>query len=116
MNICHHHQHQILNFSQNIPSLTATELAQANTIFNKLISHCELLQSRKPYKKVTLVRLTYEKSRSKETFLEEFSMYLDSSTQGCRGSGTPSTCSFGSVLSMAGRLLVAHIADHRRAY
>ncbi|KMP01637.1 hypothetical protein CISG_01121 [Coccidioides immitis RMSCC 3703] len=74
---------QVLDFSAQ-PSLTAAELAQADDIFNKLISHCEPFQSRRPYKKVTLVRLTYEHSRSKDTFLRHFFIFLD--TQSDQGS------------------------------
>ncbi|OJD19629.1 hypothetical protein ACJ73_08629 [Blastomyces percursus] len=76
-----HHRHQAsLEQVLDLPvaaSLTTAELAQASDIFNKLISHCEPLQSSKPYKKVTLVRLTYEHCRSKDTFLRQAFTYFD---------------------------------------
>ncbi|PGH00713.1 hypothetical protein AJ79_08133 [Helicocarpus griseus UAMH5409] len=75
-----HHRHQtsleqVLGFSA--APLTTAELAQADNIFKQLISHCEPLQSSKPYKKATLARLTYAHSRSKEMFLRQFFTYLD---------------------------------------
>ncbi|PGG97760.1 hypothetical protein GX51_07141 [Blastomyces parvus] len=61
--------------------LTTDELDQADDIFRKLIDHCEPLQSKIPYKKVTLVRLTYEHCRSKHTFLRQIFTYLDAEDQ-----------------------------------
>ncbi|KKZ62100.1 hypothetical protein EMCG_03394 [[Emmonsia] crescens] len=86
-----HHRHQtsleqVLDFSEAL--LTTAELAQADDIFNKLINHCEPLQSNKPYKKVTLVRLTYEHSRSKDTFLRQFFTYFED-TQDQNSQGPP---------------------------
>ncbi|KKZ67497.1 hypothetical protein EMCG_06815 [[Emmonsia] crescens] len=77
-----HHRHQAsLEQILDLPaaaSLTTAELAQADDIFNKLISHCEPLQSKTPYMKVTLVRLTYEHCCSKHTFLQQAFIYFDS--------------------------------------
>ncbi|OJD25672.1 hypothetical protein ACJ73_02960 [Blastomyces percursus] len=85
-----HHRHQtsleqVLDFSA--APLTTAELAQADDIFNRLINHCEPLQSSKPYKKVTLVRLTYEHSRSKDMFLRQVFTYFDD-TQTSQGPPT----------------------------
>ncbi|EGC42697.1 conserved hypothetical protein [Histoplasma capsulatum var. duboisii H88] len=66
---------QVLDFS--VPPLTLAEQAQADDIFNQLITYCEPLQRSKPYKKVTLVRLTYEHSRSKSVFLQQIFTYFD---------------------------------------
>ncbi|OJD11710.1 hypothetical protein ACJ73_09490 [Blastomyces percursus] len=73
----HHHQslEGILDFSG--PSLSATEQAQAQAVISALLNHCEPLQSRKPYKKVTLIRLTYEQCRSVDLFLQQFFTYFD---------------------------------------
>ncbi|KKZ68811.1 hypothetical protein EMCG_05600 [[Emmonsia] crescens] len=75
-----HHRHQasleqVLDLSA--ASLTTDELDQADDIFKKLIDHCEPLQSKTPYKKVTLVRLTYEHCHSKHIFLQQVFTYLD---------------------------------------
>jgi hypothetical protein len=75
-----HHRHQaslehVLDFSA--PPLTTAELAQADGVFNHLIFHCEPLQSGEPYKKVTLVRATYENCASKGSFLQHFFLHLD---------------------------------------
>ncbi|GBF62694.1 hypothetical protein TMEN_5258 [Trichophyton mentagrophytes] len=65
----------LLDFSG--PSLSVTELAQAQVVISALLNHCEPLQSNKPYKKVTLVRLTYEQCRSVDLFLQQFFTYFD---------------------------------------
>lgn len=81
-------------------ALTPAELAQADDIFKKLISHCEPLQSSQPYKKVTLVRLKYEHSRSKHSFLRHFYDFLDTqSDQGppCLARGLSKFSTFGSA-------------------
>ncbi|OJD23150.1 hypothetical protein ACJ73_05502 [Blastomyces percursus] len=75
-----HHRHEaslegILDFSG--PSLSATEQAQAQAVINALLNHCEPLQSSQPYKKVTLVRLTYAQCRSVDLFLQQFFTYFD---------------------------------------
>ncbi|EFW21907.1 hypothetical protein D8B26_002018 [Coccidioides posadasii str. Silveira] len=75
-----HHRHQaslerILDFSPQ-EVLTPEERAQAENIFSQFISHCEPRQSAHPYKKVTLVRLTYEYSEAKDKFLQQFFIYL----------------------------------------
>ncbi|KKZ62157.1 hypothetical protein EMCG_00472 [[Emmonsia] crescens] len=75
-----HHRHQasleqILDFC--LLPLTASERANANIIFDQLMKHCEPLQSKSPYKTVTLVRLTYEHSQSKDTFLQQFFIFID---------------------------------------
>lgn len=75
-----HHRHQvsleqILDFS--VDPLTAAERLEADTVFNQLIIYCEPLQSNSPYMKATLVRLTYQHSRSKDTFLRQFFTYFD---------------------------------------
>ncbi|KAK2806995.1 hypothetical protein FQN50_005569 [Emmonsiellopsis sp. PD_5] len=75
-----HHRHQAsleqtLDFS--LLPLTASQQANAETIFDRLMEHCEPLQSKSPYKTVTLVRLTYEHSRSKDTFLNQFFIFVD---------------------------------------
>lgn len=77
-----HHRHQaslesILDFSSPQSLLNANELAQAGSIFNNLTNHCEPVQSNEPYKKVTLARLTYEHAESKEIFLHQFFIFLD---------------------------------------
>ncbi|PGH03459.1 hypothetical protein GX51_04033 [Blastomyces parvus] len=75
-----HHCHQaspegVLDFSA--PSLSAAEQAQAQAVISTLLNHCEPLQSSKPYKKVTLVRLTYEHCHSVDLFLLQFFTYFD---------------------------------------
>ncbi|PGH33507.1 hypothetical protein GX50_03664 [[Emmonsia] crescens] len=66
---------QILDFP--VISLPTTERIQADFLFNQFISHCEPFQSSSPYKRTTLVRLTYEHSRSKDVFLHLFFTFLD---------------------------------------
>ncbi|KAG5295649.1 hypothetical protein I7I50_08484 [Histoplasma capsulatum G186AR] len=75
-----HHRHrtsleQVLDFTA--PPLTPAEQVQADSIFNQLIAHCEPIQRSKPYKRVTLVRLTYEHCRSKNVFLQQIFTYFD---------------------------------------
>ncbi|KAK2813886.1 hypothetical protein FQN50_000287 [Emmonsiellopsis sp. PD_5] len=75
-----HHRHQaslerILDLS--VVMLSAAERADADATFNSLISHAEPLQGTSPYKKATLVRLTYEHARSKDTFLRQFFLFVD---------------------------------------
>ncbi|KAK2782349.1 hypothetical protein FQN53_009783 [Emmonsiellopsis sp. PD_33] len=75
-----HHRHlvsleQILDFAA--APLTAAQQREAETTFNQLISHAESLQGTSPYKKATLVHLTYEHSRSKDTFLQQFFLFVD---------------------------------------
>ncbi|OJD26072.1 hypothetical protein ACJ73_02554 [Blastomyces percursus] len=86
-----HHRHQAsleltLDFSS--VSLTASERASAETIFDQLMKHCEPLQSKSPYKTVTLVRLTYEHSRSKDTFLKQFFIFVDNDISNTNGPPT----------------------------
>ncbi|KAK2736206.1 hypothetical protein FQN55_001738 [Onygenales sp. PD_40] len=74
------HRHQAvldggLDFSP--PSLSAAEQAQAQAVITSLFNHCEPLQSSTPYKKATLVRLTYEQCRSADLFLQQFFIYFD---------------------------------------
>lgn len=47
------------------------------TSSTKLITYCEPLQRSKPYKKATLVRVTYEHCRSKSVFLQQIFTYFD---------------------------------------
>lgn len=61
-----------------------------------MINHCEPLQSRSPYKKVTLVRLSYEKSRSKDTFLRQFFGFVDDGTPPTFDHGLARFSGFGS--------------------
>ncbi|KAM5471086.1 hypothetical protein MauCBS54593_003424 [Microsporum audouinii] len=75
-----HHRHQssleeVLDFTT--PCISAAEQSQAQTVINALINHCEALQSSTPYKKVTLVRLTYEECRSVDLFLRQIFTYFD---------------------------------------
>ncbi|KAK2798287.1 hypothetical protein FQN50_008892 [Emmonsiellopsis sp. PD_5] len=75
-----HNRHQaslerVLDFATT--PLTAAEQREAETTFSQLISHAESLQGTSPYKKATLVRLTYEHSRSKDTFLQQFFLFVD---------------------------------------
>ncbi|OJD21108.1 hypothetical protein ACJ73_07555 [Blastomyces percursus] len=85
-----HHRHQAsLEQALDLPAaapLTTDKLDQADAILKKLIDHCEPLQSKTPYEKVALVRLTYEHCRSKHTFLRQVFTYLgtaqDQNSQG----------------------------------
>ena len=75
-----HHRHQaslegVLDFST--PSLSVSEKDQAQEVIRALINHCEPLQSSKPYKKVTLMRLTYEQCRLVDLFLQQAFTYFD---------------------------------------
>ncbi|KGY15469.1 hypothetical protein PABG_11454 [Paracoccidioides brasiliensis Pb03] len=58
-------------------ALKTAELEEASLIFHNLISYCEFMQGSKPYQRPTLVRLTYEYSLSKATFLKLFFTHLD---------------------------------------
>lgn len=75
-----HHRHQgslegVIVFDTT-HHLSAEQRVQAARIFNTVIEACEPLQQRdSPYKKITLVRLTYEYARSeasKDNFLHFF--------------------------------------------
>ncbi|KKZ60699.1 hypothetical protein EMCG_04626 [[Emmonsia] crescens] len=86
-----HHRHrasleQTLDFS--LLPLTASERANAEITFDQLMKHCEPLQSESPYKTVTLVRLTYEHSRSKDTFLKKFFIFIDNDISNKNGLST----------------------------
>jgi hypothetical protein len=74
-----HHRHQgslegVIDFSTE--RWDPDERAPAELNFNRIINHYEPLQANDgPYKRVTLVRLTYEHARSQEsknTFLISF--------------------------------------------
>lgn len=73
----HRHQSSLEGVDFSPPSLTPAEVTQAHQVFTQLITHCEPLQSKNPYKKVSLVRLTYEQSFSSVSFLQHFYIFLD---------------------------------------
>ncbi len=63
-----HHRHQaslegVIDFSSNQP-LDPDERNEATRIFHQIINYCEPSQSNEPYKRITLVRATYEFTRS----------------------------------------------------
>jgi hypothetical protein len=75
-----HHRHQaslegIIDFSSNQP-LDPVERNEATRIFHQIISYCEPLQSNKPYKRTTLIRVTYEHTLSQDNFLRHFFLHI----------------------------------------
>lgn len=57
------------------PGLSSEERQNATRTFTTVIEACEPLQDNKPYKQITLVRLTYEHARSeasRDNFLHFF--------------------------------------------
>ncbi|KAK2806384.1 hypothetical protein FQN51_007428 [Onygenales sp. PD_10] len=98
-----HHRHQasldgVRDFSA--PSLSAAEQAQqAQAVISSLFNHCEPVQSSTPYKKVTLVRLTYEQCRSADLFLQLFFIYFDGFKFCCSSGDTAIQPSFNQGLA-----------------
>jgi hypothetical protein len=57
------------------PALSSDQRQQETSVFTAVIEACEPRQNHKPYKQVTLVRLTYEYTRSeasRDNFLRFF--------------------------------------------
>lgn len=55
---------------------------QAEQVFERLIKRYEPLQPAQPYKKVTLVRLTYENCLAKDAFLRQFFVFFKLTSYG----------------------------------
>ncbi|KAK2812613.1 hypothetical protein FQN50_001257 [Emmonsiellopsis sp. PD_5] len=80
----HHHQPASLERILDFPviTLSAADKLDADATFDCLVSHAEPLQGTSPYKKATLLRLTYEHVRSKDTFLYQFFLFVDRNSHG----------------------------------
>lgn len=50
--------------------------SRATSIFNQIVSHYEPFQTQKPYKQITLLRVTHEYAISQETFLYHFFLHI----------------------------------------
>ena len=64
-----HHRHQaslegVINLHAAAPPFSSQQRDDATRIFYEAIEACEPLHNQGPYKKITLVRLTYEYARS----------------------------------------------------
>src|SRR5436305_8462077 len=78
-----HHRHQtslegVIDLFSPHPGLSSEQRQQETRIFTAVIEACEPLQNHKPYKQITLVRLTYEYARSeasRDNFLRFFFQY-----------------------------------------
>jgi hypothetical protein len=75
-----HHRHQtslegVIDVFAPHPALSFDQRQQETSVFTAVIEACEPRQNHKPYKQVTLVRLTYEYARSeasRDNFLRFF--------------------------------------------
>lgn len=75
-----HHRHQaslegVINLFAVTPPLSLEQRQDLTRVFTAVIDACEPLQNPKPYKQITLVRLTYEYARSeasRDNFLRFF--------------------------------------------
>lgn len=80
-----HHRHQssleaVIDFSSSQP-LETDQRVRATQIFYQIIHHCEPSQTKEgPYKRISLVCLTYEYALSQDNFLRYFFRYLNEET------------------------------------
>jgi hypothetical protein len=81
-----HHRHQssleaVIDFSSSVQPLETEQRVRATQIFHQIIDHCEPSQTKNgPYKRISLVRLTYEYALSRDSFLTYFFKYITGET------------------------------------